>query len=86
MKATASQVSENFGRFADSALLEPVIVTQHGRDHLVILSAEEYARLLRQRRAWRTTEAPADVVDAVRDAQMDPRHDHLDQLLSGERV
>ena len=86
MKATAADVGKNFGQYADKALVEPVVVTKYGRDHLVILSADAYTRLIQHRRAWRTADAPADVVDAVREARMDPRHDHLDQLLTDDRA
>ena len=82
MKTTTAEVAENFGQFADKAMTEPVTITQHGRDHLVLLSAEEYARLKQgDRRAWRTGEAPPEIVEAVRDARMDRRHDSLDKLL-----
>lgn len=85
MKVTAADIGLDFGEIADKALLEPVIVTKHGRDHLVILSAEEYTRLLQARRAWRTLDAPSDVIEAVRDARMDERHADLDRLLVDER-
>ena len=43
MKATAGEIAKNFGQFADRALVEPVTITKYGREHLVLLSAEEYA-------------------------------------------
>ena len=84
MKATAAEVIADFGQFADKALIEPIIVTKHGRDHLVILSAEKYGRLLRMRRSWRTVDAPKEMVEAVRATRMDDRHVHLDQLLADD--
>jgi prevent-host-death family protein len=42
---TAAELQKHFGRFRDLALREPVSVTHHGRDSLVILSADEYVRL-----------------------------------------
>ncbi len=82
MKVTAGDVAKNFGQFADRALTEPVTITKYGREHLVLISADEYARLMRRdRRAWTTENAPDDVVDAVRSARMDKRHAHLDTLM-----
>jgi prevent-host-death family protein len=82
LKATAADVGKNFGQFADKALVEPVTITKYGREHLVLLSAEEYRRLKqRDRRAWATSEAPAEIVQAVADAKMDDRHAHLDDLV-----
>lgn len=87
MKATAAEVGKNFGLFADKALVEPVTITKYGRDHLVLISAGEYARLIqRDRRAWRTAEAPREVADAVRDTAMDERHADLDKLMSDDRA
>jgi Antitoxin Phd_YefM, type II toxin-antitoxin system len=42
---TAAELQKQFGRFRDMALREPVAVTHHGRDNLVMLSSDEYKRL-----------------------------------------
>jgi prevent-host-death family protein len=56
MKVSAAEIGGNFGQLADRAQVEPVSITKNGREHVVLLSAAEYARLVRQdRRAWRTT-------------------------------
>jgi len=34
-----------YGRISETALREPVSITSHGRERLVLLSAEEYRRL-----------------------------------------
>ena len=41
--ASAAQVSRNFGRYKELAQRGIVAVTSHGRDSVVILSADEYA-------------------------------------------
>jgi prevent-host-death family protein len=70
MKATAAEVGKNFGLFADKALAEPVTITKYGREHLVLISAEEYARLKRRdRQVYRVGEIPADLVEAIRTAE-----------------
>ena len=45
VKVTSAQLIKQFGRYHDAALREPVTVTKHGRDSVVMLSAEEYNRL-----------------------------------------
>ena len=66
MKVTAAEVGKNFGQFADKALVEPVTITKYGREHLVLLSAEEYARLKRRdRQVYRAHEVPDDLLAAL---------------------
>jgi len=42
---TAAELQRQFGRYRDLALKEPVSITHHGRETLVVLSADEYRRL-----------------------------------------
>lgn len=42
---TAADLAKQFGKYRDLALREPVSVTHHGRETVVILSADEYRRL-----------------------------------------
>lgn len=42
---TSADFQKAFGRYRESALREPVTITNHGRESLVLLSAEEYKRL-----------------------------------------
>jgi PHD/YefM family antitoxin component YafN of YafNO toxin-antitoxin module len=50
MKVTTADFIKNYSTLADKALSEPVTITENGRDRLVMLSAEEYARLKRRDR------------------------------------
>ena len=45
-RITAVEMHAKLGVAIDRAMIEPVIVTKHGRDHLVMLSAERYGTLL----------------------------------------
>jgi prevent-host-death family protein len=45
MRVTSLELHQKLGQTIDRARLEPVIVTKHDRDHVVILSAEQYAAL-----------------------------------------
>ena len=49
-KVTASEFQQSFGSLSDKARHEPVIITKHGRDSLVIMAAEEWERLKRRDR------------------------------------
>ena len=44
-RVTATEFKNNIGAFSDVAMIEPVIITSHQRDRLVLLSADEYRRL-----------------------------------------
>jgi len=66
MKMTAKDAAQKFGVLADQALQEPVTITKHGRDHLVVISAQEYTRLMkRDRKVMATADMPDDLRDAL---------------------
>ncbi len=44
-RVSATEFKNNIGAFSDAAMNEPVIITIHQRDRLVLLSADEYRRL-----------------------------------------
>lgn len=58
LRITASQFQNTFGATSDKALQRPITITKKGRDHLVVMSAEEYVRLKRAR--YRTGAAGQD--------------------------
>ena len=81
-KVTASEFQQAFGALSDKARHEPVIITKHGRDSLVVMSGEEWARLKRRdRRVGLTTELPEEWIEAVRDANVPEEFAHLDAEL-----
>lgn len=45
LTVSASEFQKQPGLFQDKALGEPVSITSHGRERLVLLSADEYRRL-----------------------------------------
>jgi prevent-host-death family protein len=55
MRVTSVELHQKLGQTIDRARLEPVMVTKHDRDHVVILSAEEYAFLRQAARKARLT-------------------------------
>ena len=67
VKITAAELQRHFGQYREKAMQEPVAVTHHGRDSLVVLSAEEFARLksFDTRRHFYAWELPDDVDEAL---------------------
>jgi PHD/YefM family antitoxin component YafN of YafNO toxin-antitoxin module len=79
-RVSSAEFLKSYGRFTEQALREPVSITSHGRDRLVLLSAEEYERLRQQDRqarypselspeelrALEAPDAPAGFDDALR--------------------
>jgi antitoxin Phd_YefM of type II toxin-antitoxin system len=82
IRVSSAEFQRAFGLLADKALTAPIAITKHGRDHLIVLSAEEYARMKRgYRRVGLTSELPDDLLAMVEASRMDPKHDHLNALL-----
>jgi prevent-host-death family protein len=68
---TAGELQKKFGRYRDMALKEPVSVTHHGREDMVVLSADEYKRLKRMdtRQTYAMRDLPDDLADALETAE-----------------
>lgn len=82
IRVTASEFQKAFGTFSDKALREPVAITKQGRDHLVVVSAEEFARLKRRdRKVHAAGELPPEWLEAVQAAEMPAGLEHLDAEL-----
>ncbi|MBK6454431.1 MAG: type II toxin-antitoxin system Phd/YefM family antitoxin [Steroidobacteraceae bacterium] len=85
VRVTATEFAKNFGRYREEAQREPVAITSHGRTSGYFVSAYEYAELVRlrafERRVYRIEELPENIVQAITESTMDPKHDHLNALL-----
>ena len=82
IRVSSTEFGKEVGRYQDLALSQPVVVTRNGRDRTVVISADEYQRLKRRdRQVFAAGELPDDLVEAISRAEMDPRHQHLDELL-----
>ncbi len=70
-RASAAEVARNFGRYKELAQRAPVEVTSHGRQSIVLLAADEYARLksLDDRQALYARELPREMVKALKSAK-----------------
>jgi PHD/YefM family antitoxin component YafN of YafNO toxin-antitoxin module len=86
MKVSTAAFIKNYGTLADHALKEPVTITKNGRDRLVILSADEYARLKRRdRRVVRTGELSDEDLALIAKAEVPAEYAHLDEELKDWR-
>jgi len=86
MKVSTAEFIKNYGALADKALGEPVTITKNGRDRLVVISAEEYARLKRRdRRVVRLEDFTEEEMALIAKAEVPPGHDHLDEELKNWR-
>ncbi len=83
MKVTTADFIKNYGRLADKALSEPVTITKNGHDRLVILSAEEYARLKRRdRRVIQAGDLTDEEIALIAAAKVPDEYAHLDDELA----
>ncbi len=82
MKVSTADFIKNYGTLADKALTEPVVITKNGRDRLVMLSAEEYARLKRRdRRVVRLEDFTDAEMARIAQAEVPAEEAHLDAEL-----
>jgi prevent-host-death family protein len=78
-RVTSSEFQQAFGALADKARREPVVITKHGRDSLVIMPVEEWERLKRRdRQVGLTEDLPDEWIEAVRAAQVPEEFADLD--------
>jgi PHD/YefM family antitoxin component YafN of YafNO toxin-antitoxin module len=86
MKVSTAEFIKNCSALADKALSEPVVITDNGRDQLVILSAEEYARLKRRdRRVVRLEDFTDEEMALIANAEVSAADAHLDVELKDWR-
>jgi prevent-host-death family protein len=80
--ATAQQFQRNFGEYQHQARRGPVEITRHGHRELVLMSAERYDWLVAAAKRSHAVEVlPDTIIEAVRSAKMDKRHNRLNKLM-----
>jgi prevent-host-death family protein len=79
---TAAELVKQFGLYRDLARKEPVSVTHHGRESVVVLSAEEYKRLKSydDREVFAARDIPGDLVEELK-KPISPYKTDLDHLM-----
>ncbi len=71
---TSAELQKNFGQYREQALREPVSVTHHGRESLVVMAADEFKRLkaLDTRQVLFVSELPEDMKTALASSTPSP--------------
>jgi PHD/YefM family antitoxin component YafN of YafNO toxin-antitoxin module len=74
LAVSAKEVAGKFGFYTDEAMLRPVGIQRHGTTRVVMISLNEYERLLRRdRQVILTKDLNDDVLKAIRDTQPSER-------------
>ena len=58
-RVTSAEFQKNFGEYKREALHEPISISIHGKEMLVVMSHEAYETLLQGRRPQRDSGGPA---------------------------
>ena len=86
MRVSSADFLKNYGQLTDKALSEPVTITRNGRDRLVVISVDEYARLKRRdRRVLGLEEFTEDEIALIARSEVPAEHADLDAELSTGR-
>lgn len=87
MRVSSAEFIKNYGTLTDKALTEAVTITRNGRDRLVLVSAEEYARLKRRdRQALLATEVSDEDAALIAQAEVPAEFSHLDSELKARKA
>jgi len=82
MRVSTADFIKHYSTLADHALAEPVTITKHGRDRLVVVSATEYQRLKkRDREVFQSADLPDRVLELIAQAEVPAEYAHLNDEL-----
>lgn len=80
ISVSSAEFLKSYGRISDTAVREPVSITSHGRERLVLLSAEEYRRLKRNDRValrpWELSKEDVAALEAMEPPPEAYKFDH----------
>lgn len=80
LKNTSGEFQREFGRYKALAHREAVIITNHGRDDVVLLGADDYARLRRyEQKPFHVSELPREIVDELGSVELPERAAKFDR-------
>lgn len=86
VKVSSAEFQRKFGHYQDVALGEPVTITRNGRERTVMISAEEYQRLIRgRRRVFKAGELTKEQIAALKKAKVPDEYKYLNAELKGWR-
>lgn len=80
VKISSGDFLRAYGRVVETALREPVSITTHGRERLVLLSADEYRRLKARDgvalHPWELSDSDLEALEVADPAPAATRFDH----------
>lgn len=80
---TATDFQRNFGHYEDRALVEPVSISRHGREKVVLISKETFDQLkCRAPRALLVSELSDEELRNIEQAQVPEEYANLDEELA----
>lgn len=86
LKMTSTQFQERPGEALDRSLTQHLVVLKHGRPRNVVMSYEEYDRLVRQdRRTFAVEDLSDEDLDEIAGAKMAPGHEEFDKELRSKQ-
>jgi len=86
VRVSAAELQKQFGAYSEKAQREPVTITKHGRDSLVLLSAADYERLksFDTRESYSVYDLPDDIAEAILNAKAPEWTSQFDHELDDE--
>lgn len=86
VRLTATQFQERPGEALDRSLTHHLIIVKHGRPRNVVLSYDEYERLMkRDRQVFSTDQLGEAEIAEIAAAEMEPGHERLNAELRKPR-
>ncbi len=87
LAVSAKDVAGKFGYYTDEAMLRPVGIQRHGTTRVVMISLNEYNRLLaRDRQVLLTKDLDDDTLTAILNAEIPAEARKLDHLIEDSRA
>jgi len=81
---SSGEFQRKIGHYQDRALVEPVTITNNGRERLVMMSIEEYRRLKRRdRQVLALDDFTAEDLEAIRKAEPPAEAGAFDHEMTG---
>jgi len=85
LEVPSTEIAKRFSQYRQAAQREPVGVTHYGRVTEVLISKPDYDEYVRLKslatRALRVEDLSNEAIAALENAEVDPRHAHLDALM-----
>lgn len=87
LEVSAKEVASKFGYYTDEAMLRPVGIQRHGTTRIVMLSLNEYERLMRRdRQVIRTEDLDDETLNAILTAEPGTRSREAGKRLADTRT